>query len=237
MQKPEEHSVNKMLPVRKIGRSHSSLRAVHPSAKTGQLVHLESALERDFCCLLEFGPDIVSYVEQPVTIEYNLEGKPRRYTPDFLVFYAGEKPAVLVEIKYRVDLRNNWTQLKPKFRAAQNYAASKGWEFRLYTESEIQTPYLQNAKLLLRFKDPFLPVRPEWRQLLLDTMSRLNTSTPADLILVALGDGKRQAELLPVLWHLVSRGLIGSDLFQPLTMQSRIWSMNSSPIPLIHEQD
>ena len=226
-----------MLPVRKIGRSHSSLRAVHPSAKTGQLVHLESALERDFCCLLEFGLDIVSYVEQPVTIEYNLEGKSRRYTPDFLVFYASEKPAVLVEIKYRVDLRSSWAQLKPKFRAAQHYAADKGWEFRLYTELEIQTPYLQNAKLLLRFKDPFLPVRPEYRQLLLNTMSKLNTSTPAELMSVACGDEKRRAELLPVLWHLVSWSLIGNDLFQPLTMQSKIWSMNSSSIPLIHEQD
>lgn len=237
MQKPEEYSANEVLPVRKIGRSRSSLRAVHPSAKTGQLVHLESALERDFCCLLEFGPDVVRYVEQPVTIEYNSEGRARRYTPDFLIFYEGEKPAVLAEIKYRVDLRKNWIQLKPKFRAAQHYAADKGWEFRLYTELEIQTPYLQNVKLLLRFKDPFLPVLPEYCQLLLETLSQLNTATPAELILVVFSDIERRAKLLSVLWHLISRGLIGCDLFQPLTMQSKIWSMDSSAILFIHEQD
>ena len=237
MQKPEEYSANNMLPVRKIGRSHRSLRAVHPSAKTGQLVHLESALERDFCCLLEFEPDIVSYVEQPVTIGYHLEGRTRRYTPDFLIFYAAEKPAVLAEIKYRADLHKNWAQLKPKFRAAQHYAADNGWEFRLYTELEIQTPYLQNAKLLLRFKDPFLPVLPEYRQLLMATVAHLDTTTPAEIVRVAFGDAEHRAKLLPVLWHLISRGLIGCDLFQPLTMQSKIWSTEPSPNPFSHEQD
>jgi hypothetical protein len=237
MHEPEKDSIGKMLPVRKIGRSHSALRAVHPSVKSGQLVHLESALERDFCCLLEFGPDILKYVEQPVTIVYNLEGKSRRYTPDFLIIYEGGRPSVLAEVKYRVDLRDNWAELKPKFRAAQQYAAAKGWEFRLYTELEIQTAYLQNVKLLLRFKDPFLPVRLEWRHLLLEKMSQLSTSTPAELVRTAFGNEERGAEILPVLWHLVSRRLIGSDLSQSLTMQSKIWSTNPSPTALTHEQD
>lgn len=213
-----------MLPVRKIGRSHSSLRAVHPSTKTGRLIQLESALERDFCCLLEFAPDITNYLEQPLTIEYELEGRTRRYTPDFLVHYVNERPSVLAEIKYKVDLQTNWAQLKHKFRAAKCYAAAAGWEFRVYTEVEIQTPYLLNAKLLLRFKDPHFPVCSEYRQLLLELVAKLNESTPAELVLTASPDADIQAKLLPVLWHLVSRGLIGCNLFQSLTMQSQVWS-------------
>lgn len=202
------------------------MRALHPSVKNGALVQLESALERDFCCLLEFGPDIGGYDEQPVTIEYESEGCTRRYTPDFLVRYVDGHPNVLAEVKYRADLRANWAVLKPKFRAAKRYAADRGWEFRLYTEAEIQTHYLRSAKFLLRFKNPFTPVRPEYRQLLLEIMAQIDSSTPTEVLLIAFQDPARQAELLPVLWHLVSQGIIGCNLYQPLTMQSQLWSVN-----------
>lgn len=212
-------------PVRKITRSASSLRGFHPSAKTGQFVQLESALERDFCCLLEFGPDVLGYVEQPITIEYEADGRTRRYTPDFLVQYAPGRPATLVEVKYRADLRANWAELKPKFVAAKRYAATKGWEFLLYTEVEIQNAYLKNARFLLRFQQPSAPVSPVYQQLLLDILAQLDEATPAEVLLVAFQDADRQAEVLPVLWHLVSRGLIGCNLYQSLTMQSQLWSV------------
>ncbi|OGX91501.1 heteromeric transposase endonuclease subunit TnsA [Hymenobacter coccineus] len=215
-----------MQPTRKIGKSHSALRAVHPSVKNGRVVQLESALERDFCCLLEFERDITSYVEQPVAIDYVLNGRSHRYTPDFLIHYVGEKPGVLAEIKYRADLRAHWAQLKPKFRAAKRYASAQGWEFRLYTEAEIQTPYLDNVKFLLCFRAPASALRREYAQLLLEAMAQLDESTPAEILLVAFQDADRRAELLPVLWHLVSSGQIGCNLFQPLTMRSPVWSID-----------
>lgn len=226
-----------MEPKRKIGRSHRSLRAAHPSAKNGRLVHLESALERDFCCLLEFELDIMSYVEQPVTIEYLLAGRTHHYTPDFLVRYTGKRPEVLTEIKYRSDLRTHWPELKPKFQAAKHYAAAQGWEFRIYTEAEIQTPYLNNIKFLLRFRASAGTLRREYSQLLLEIMTQLDESTPAEILLVAFQDADRRAELLPVLWHLVSTGLIGSNLFQPLTMNSPIWSIDDHLHFLAHGKD
>lgn len=227
-----------MKPTRQIGRSHRSLRGSHPSAKTGQLVQLESALERDFCCLLEFDLAVLDYVEQPLPIEYEEAGRKRRYTPDFLVRYGPAKPALLVEIKYRADLRANWARLKPKFRAAKHYAAVAGWEFRIYTEAEIQTPYLNNVKFLLRFRAPATTLRPELSELLLEIMVQLDESTPAEMLLVAFRDADRQAELLPVLWHLVSTGLIGCNLFQPLTMSSQLWSIdNPLFFPPAHGQD
>lgn len=228
---------NLMQPVRKIIKSSRSLRGSHPSTKTGQLVQLESALERDFCCLLEFDSAVLSYVEQPVTIEYKLEGRLRRYTPDFLVHYTIERSPILAEVKYRADLRAQWTQLKPKFRAAKHYAAAKGWEFRLYSEAQIQTPYLLNAKFLLRFCMPMTTVRPAYELLLLEIMAQLGESTPTELVLVAFQDPDRQAELLPVLWYLVGKGRIGCNLYQPLTMRSLVWSVDNSSALFAYGQD
>ena len=83
--------------------------------------------------LMEFDPDILSYEEQPVRIEYfSVDGQTRHYTPDILVTYRQTstsimlKPPLLVEIKYRRDLFERWQELKPKFRAARRYAKEQG---------------------------------------------------------------------------------------------------------------
>lgn len=225
-----------MQPVRKIGRSHSALRAAIPSVKSdGRAIQAESALERDFCCLAEFDLQVTNYVEQPVRIEYEDGGKRRHYTPDFLVNYSNGQPPVLAEIKYRQDLRTHWTQLKPKFRAAKAYAADEGWQFRLYTEEEILTPYLNNVKFLLRFRPPHHAARPEYTRLLLQITAQLDQSTPEEILLVAFHDADRRAELLPTLWFLVSTGLIGCNLLRPLTMTSPVWSIDAHLLSLYHE--
>jgi hypothetical protein len=217
-----------MLPVRKIGRGYGSLRAAHPSEKMGRIIQLESALERDFCCILEFEYSISSFVEQPVTIEYELDGVKKRYTPDFLVKYIDDQSPVLVEIKYRVDIRKNWAELKPKFRAAKEYAATQGWKFLIYTDKEIQNPYLKNIKFLLRFRKPLPPACTQYYLLLLEALNILNEATLEKLVEAVISDVSRQVTLLPVLWHLISQEMIGCDLSQPLTMQSLVWTVDES---------
>jgi uncharacterized protein YchJ len=50
---------------------------------------------------------------------------------------------------YVDDLRQHWTDYRPKFRAAGRYAQQRGWRFRLVTERHVRTPYLDNVKSLL----------------------------------------------------------------------------------------
>jgi hypothetical protein len=226
-----------MLPVRKIGMGYGSLRAAHPSEKMGRIIQLESALERDFCCILEFEYSISAFVEQPVTIEYELDGIKRRYTPDFLVKYIDDQPPVLVEIKYRADLRNNWAELKHKFRAAKEYATTQGWKFRIYTDREIQNPYLKNVKFLLRFRKQLPAVYIQYQLLLLKTLIALNETTLEKLVQTVFSDVSRQTALLPVLWYLISRELIGCDLSQPLTMQSLVWTVDEPSFLPGYEKD
>ncbi len=182
----------------------------------------ESTLERDFLTLLEFSPDVSAFDVQPVTVTWRHNGKDRRYTPDVLVHYeAGSKPE-LYEVKYRQDLWKDWKALRPKLRAGVHFAKEQGWRFRLATEVEIRTPYLDNAKFLLTFARRKASL--ESCTQLLAGLRELRETSPAGLLLAICQDETNRALMTPVLWHLLGTFRIGADLHRPLNMDSRIRS-------------
>lgn len=118
-----------------------------PSLKTRRMVAFESLIEQDYLYLLDFEPDVLSFSEQPLQIEYEWEGKTLHYTPDFHVIR--EKREELIECKPRklVDRDDN----QRKFRAAQEWCCNRGLCFRIVTEEEIRAGNrLNNIKLLTR---------------------------------------------------------------------------------------
>jgi len=135
---------------------------------------------------------------------------------------TGLKPW-LCEIKYRSDLKKDWIELKPKFRHAIRYARKKGWRFRLVTEVEIRGPELEAANFLLPFRHRSIPNEQSDR--LLALMAVQGETTPENLLQEISCDPMVQAEWLPALWHLVARFEIGMDFHSPITMSSRIWSL------------
>jgi len=219
---------NKLTSTRKIGRSHSNLRGIIPSEKNGTTHSFESSLERDYLKILEFDNLVEEYVEQPIEIQYKNNELERHYTPDVLVFYrkdlepSKEYSPLLVEVKYRKDLKENWDELKPKFKAATHYASQKNWRFKILTEKEIRTSYLDNVKFLLPYQRKDM-VDANDSILLLEWLKKFDLSTPAEIIAAAARDRYKQAELLYSLWMLISTRRIGCDLLTPLTMKSEIW--------------
>src|SRR5947209_4050210 len=214
--------------VRKIPPNRRSLTGLVASRRQGRMVASESSFERDFYILLDFDVNVDKYIEKPVTVEY-LDGdeSERTYTPDVLVYYRddivpakGMKP-ILCEVKYRQDLFENWPEYKPKIRAGRAAARARGWRFRIITEREVRTPYLENAKFLR----PYRGIETNWEQanLLLDLVRELREADPESLLTAVTPDRWRQAEMLPTLWHLVARKMIGVDLTERLTMHSRIF--------------
>lgn len=190
----------------------------------------ESTLERDLMYLLKFDSTVDRFVSQPVKIKYvdqaNLD---HSYTPDILIYHRKDtkegrrKKNILAEVKYRDDLCKNFREYHPKFRAAMKYAKSKGWIFKVYTEENIRTPYLENAKFLT----PYINYEID-QNILMEVMKRmtdLGESTPQALVASFFSDKWNQAGLLPVLWHLVARKHIGANLLLPLTMTSCIWCL------------
>jgi hypothetical protein len=215
--------------VRRIPRSRLSLTALISSPKQALPGGSESSLERDFYILLDFDVNVEKYVAQPVRIPYrDSRGNKHAYTPDVLIYYRDDiEPArsmrpLLCEIKYRRECFEKWKELKPRFRAARAYAKTRGWDFRIITEREIRTPYLENAKFLRQYRNR--PLDWDHARILLDLMREFRETDPESLLLAATGDRLLQAQMLPALWHLIIRKMIGVDLTERLTMKSRIYA-------------
>lgn len=212
------------MPVRTIPKNYRNVTGIAAYAKADGQAMFESTLERDFISLLEFDTQVIRFEVQPVRIVWlNENDKQRSYTPDVLAVRHGEKP-VLYEVKYRSDLKEDWDKFKPKFRMALRYARENHWRFKIVTEKEIRTPYLESVKFLI----PFVrqgAAEEAHMELLVERLKKLGRSTPSELVASVYSDQWNQARLLPTLWYLVGTGQIGMDLNQKITMQSEIWSL------------
>lgn len=118
-----------------------------PSLKMGRMVAFESLIEQDYLFLLDFEPDVVTFSEQPLQIEYVWEDKSLHYTPDFHVIRStGEE---LVECKPQKLVNRDDNQRK--FKVARELCQSQNWFFRVVTDEEIRAGHrLNNIKLLTR---------------------------------------------------------------------------------------
>jgi hypothetical protein len=220
------------MPVRTVPKNYRSLTGLVPNTRTQSMTAFESSLEREFLLLLDFDPDVEFYEEQPVKITYHDDsGRRRTYTPDVFVryrtdrFQAQHTQPHLCEVKYRDDLRQHWAEYRPKFRVAQRYARQQGWRFRVVTERHIRTPYLDNVKFLRSYQTRLINER--YRTQFLNALSALEETDPASLLTATSQDRWQQAQMLPMLWQLIAIREVGTDLAQPLTMQSRIWLQES----------
>ena len=176
---------------------------------SGKAVEHESALERDFVTLTSFLDAGATITSQPVTIWFG-EHKPRRYTPDFSVAWSDGR-LELVEVKYRADLRTNWTRLRPGFVAARGWASEHGATFRIATERAIRGPLLDNAKRLLPLRSmPFdaavlTKVVSAARALQAPTVGRIVAALPGD-----------RAVAIAAVWRAIACGLLLVDLVAPV---------------------
>jgi hypothetical protein len=215
------------MPVRKLNKSYSSLTGIMPTNKFTEKIQFDSALERDFAYLLEHNATVSHYEVQPLRIEWkSVDGKTKRYTPDFLVVFtdnSGSKTLkpLLCEIKYRNDLKEKWVELKPRFKAAIDYCKIKNWEFKIFTEREIHNEKLYNARFLQNYLNTEFDFNHSVT--LKTNLEKLSVSTPEELIAICSNDKYVRAQLLHTLWALVAIGNIGYDNSEKITMQSEIW--------------
>ncbi|QJQ03783.1 heteromeric transposase endonuclease subunit TnsA [Herbaspirillum rubrisubalbicans Os34] len=212
------------MPVRKIPRNHRNLTGVLASTKSLGPAQFESTLERDFLTHLEFSSDVQAFEVQPVTIEWRSDnGSRRTYTPDVLISFQKETGRIpwLCEVKYRSDLRENWADLHPKFLKAIRYAKENGWRFRLITDAEVRSVYLDNIRFLLPFRSRAVP--PTDVEEIVGHVTAKTEISIQQLLSEVTPDEKCLAEKLPVVWHLLSQHRICTNFELPLTMHSKIW--------------
>jgi len=210
--------------VRNIPLKENSLSGKIISKKNDSIIEFESSLERDFIYLLEFNNNVCSYCEQPI----KLSKDNIFYTPDFYIDYFKGKNE-LVEIKYSADLLINFEEYQKKFQIAREYCKENNLTFKVLTEVEIRSQYLENAKFLLRFRSNF----NLGHQINLSNISDINLLmtkindikkiTFIELINQCSKTESKKAELIHILWHLISIGEIKIDLNSKLSMNQQIW--------------
>lgn len=124
------------------------------SRKNCSTIMCESGLEFDACFHLEFSPSIAAFESQPIGIKYFVDGKARRYTPDFkVVKTTGE--IEYIEIKpERIHTTEKFRNEFEKKRVAYN---ELGYKLILVSEKQIRSQHLlSNLKTLHRFSNTML---------------------------------------------------------------------------------
>ena len=195
----------------------------------------ESRLEQDFLMLLEFDKSVAQYGVQPITIRWqDADGRHRQYTPDVAVIYARKiwneeplQPTTIFEVKPRDILVRDWHELRPKFRAAVSWCRANGLRFKLVTDRQIKTPYLENVRFLWRYRErPLLgfdEIGHRQHVTLRETLRTLASSTPKQLLEAIESDQRKRLELVPMIWQMIWLGVIDADLTVPLKMNTSIW--------------
>ena len=125
------------------------------SYKNGVSVSWESQVERDLLYCLEFAQDVASYVPQPETFEFWLDGKKCRYTPDVRVTQTDG------EIRFKetkAELPNPESVMALRLNAAQSAIEGKGYALDIVCADEIRRGhFVTNIRLLYRYAQWLLP--------------------------------------------------------------------------------
>jgi hypothetical protein len=214
------------MPVRKIPKNYRYITGVISSQKAVGEAGFEASLERDFLLLLEFDPSVKAFEVRPLYVYWrDQSGGHRRYTPDCRVDYVdGLRKPTIFEIKPRCCLWADWNELRQTYRAAVHETALEGFRFKILTEKEIRTTYLNCVKFLL----PFVRRGTDHasQQLVLTTIDKVRVTTPRELMARISDTPLKRALLIPSLWYLIGTFQIYSDLTKPLTMDSKIESLS-----------
>lgn len=213
---------------RKISKTTSSLSGRYTSYKCDEPQDYESSLERDFLILTDFDPNVIKFETQPFTIEYEFENKLRKYTPDVYIKLARSKSQI-IEIKYSDDIKKNGEKYKPKFDAAKYYADNNNLEFKIITEKEIRSTYLENVKFLLPFRnieDNYNDEQLSIVEAIFYLLDTYNDLTPSKLFNLMSEEKSEQLKVVPILWNLICKRYVLFNFDEKLNLNSKIWINN-----------
>lgn len=218
------------MPTRKIKASPVKVTGYAPDGQ-----QFESHLEEDFFVLLRFKRNVESWESNPVTIDWaDADGRRRKYTPDVLVKYLPEEPGepplwILCEIKPDLDAESelprrrlprteNEEENHMKWEAAARYAARRGWTFKVFRESDIRTPYLRNARFLLRFRERKHSMHGQ--QQLMEILKQFGPMSLERWVGSLGATPEARSDLWPTCYHLIGEGYVKVDLTQLLSLDS-----------------
>ena len=213
--------------VRKIRPNTRSSTGFQFSITNQKQLEFESRLEQDLLFLLDVDPNVSWFDVQPLEVKFrDAFGRMRKYTPDVLVCSSGSSAAVqytLIEVKYLAELDDKWQELKDRIKAGGEFAASRGWKFQIWTETNIRTPELWNAQFLWDFcRRPHVIEDQSW---VLEAVRRHRNTTIADFLQQLYPFAKsRSSDYTVAFYQLLAGRQLQYDLHVQLSPRSLVWA-------------
>jgi len=189
-------------PVRSFGsfRGQRSFQGSWWFATTGEHVGFESWVERDAVMLLDFDPDVVAVSSQPFCLRWaDLPGA-RRHVPDYFARLA-DGSAVVIDVRPDELVGADDAEV---FAATQRTCAAVGWGYRRVGVAD--AVLAANVRWLSGFRHCRCGNAPAGSELV-----RRAAAGPVPVADLAGCAGDRLA-VLPVLYHLLWRGVLAADL-------------------------
>lgn len=211
-------------PSRSIPKNYRNITGKFSSKKSDRLISYESKLERDFLYFFELNNFVLKIVEQPFTVEYMIEQRTYRYTPDFYLKTPAGYKDIVVEVKYHNELRRIFPESKRKYRAAQEYLKDSNTEFYLYTD---RCQYIQSEEY--KFNIHFLL---NYNTLPNNDFQSIQTLfypfiTIEKLLHIYSDDKYKQLDLLNSIWTMIRRNILRVDLFEKLTLDTPLLELKN----------
>lgn len=185
------------------------------SKKNHHIILCESALEFDACFHLEFSPSIVTFESQPTGIEYQMNNKVHRYTPDFKVVkvsgeieYIEVKPAKII----------NSIEFREEFILKRNAYNNLGYKLLLISEKQIRhSVLLANLKILHRYTGSMLTDIHD------SALKYIKSNNMVSISQLSLNLGLATGDCIAACAFLISNGLVKADLeTEPLSKYSTL---------------
>ena len=206
------------MPSRIIKKSKCSMPGLFPSLKNPEGIMYESTLERDYCYYQELDPNVCFYEGQPLTLDFKIDGKKRRYTPDFLTLFYGSDRKLLIEIKRQQALLDD-DGLVLKLNTVKKDFHQLGYEFEVKDEKFIRAaPKLHNLKIIYKYLRYNISIHD--KRAILELLQNNKKYQVSEVGIIT--DIK---EPLPKILHLAATSKISIDISCPIDSYSLVWSL------------
>lgn len=120
-----------------VSRSALTMHGSFASLKNHAFVKFESDLERRVLMLLEFAPAVAQFSHQPPRMQIRVNGRTRRYTPDFAVKWRSGVPWIIEVKPSDIAAEPEWQE---RFQAAREASRERGYRFVVVTERHACRP-------------------------------------------------------------------------------------------------
>lgn len=163
-------------------------------------------LKEDFCFILEFQKEVSYFYYQPIKFETRGE---QYYIPDFIIkFWDGSK----LFVDFDLDKKTN--------KHIIDFFMENNIEHHFIEPKYFENDLLLNIKFLLSYKTPKLGFKVSDIMVVKRLFQIQQKYTIQEIIDMAILDKSKKAEILYVVWYMISNYHLTIDIRKPLSMDT-----------------